>query len=303
MRINYDFGDLEAFLAVMDAGSFHGAAGRIALSQPAITRRVQKLEEVLGSQLFERTTRSVRPTLAAKRLQARAQALVADAQEMGLAMRDESLLFAHQRNQIVTVATVPTMISWLLAPAMDAFRAKGHGARVRIVDLAANEVAEAVAQGDADFGLSALPSHEPNTVFTPLYNDRIVAVAWDGHRLAGRDDLTWADLAGEAIIVPAKSTGNRLLIDDALAATRQSVRWMYEARRSTTALDLVRAKLGVALLPRWAVARDDSADFATFDLRDPEIVRPAGMLTRFGPMVSETAAVLCAEVTAVAGRL
>mgnify|MGYP001813232112 CR=1 FL=1 len=47
MRINYDFGDLEAFLAVKETGSFHGAAERLNLSQSAITRRIQKLEEAL----------------------------------------------------------------------------------------------------------------------------------------------------------------------------------------------------------------------------------------------------------------
>ncbi|WP_029064993.1 LysR family transcriptional regulator, partial [Labrenzia sp. DG1229] len=85
MRINFDFNDLEAFLAVMETGSFHLAAERLNLSQSAITRRVQKLEDVLGSSLFERTTRAVRPTLAAKRLQARAEVMLEGARETTLA--------------------------------------------------------------------------------------------------------------------------------------------------------------------------------------------------------------------------
>ena len=108
MHINYDFADLEAFLAVKETGSFHLAAEKLALSQSAVTRRVQKLEMALDSVLFERTTRMVKPTLTAKRLQARAEAILDDARETTRAMRDESVAFAHQRSLVVTVATVPT---------------------------------------------------------------------------------------------------------------------------------------------------------------------------------------------------
>lgn len=88
MGINYDFTDLEAFLAVNATGPFHLAAEKLALSQSAVTRRVQKLEAALASVLFVRTARQVRPTLAAKRLrlQARAEAKIGDARQTMRAM-------------------------------------------------------------------------------------------------------------------------------------------------------------------------------------------------------------------------
>ena len=55
-----------------------------------------------------RATRAVKPTLAAKRLKVRAEAILEDAQETTQAMRDESVAFAHQRNAVVTVAIIPT---------------------------------------------------------------------------------------------------------------------------------------------------------------------------------------------------
>ena len=51
MRINFDFGDLEAFLAVAEHGSFRAAAETLAISQSALSRRIQKLEEALGATL------------------------------------------------------------------------------------------------------------------------------------------------------------------------------------------------------------------------------------------------------------
>ena len=51
MRIEFDFRDLEAFLVVAELGSFLGAAARLSVSQPTLTRRIQKLESALGRNL------------------------------------------------------------------------------------------------------------------------------------------------------------------------------------------------------------------------------------------------------------
>jgi len=104
MRSNFDFDDLEAFLSVKDTGSFHHVAQRLNLSQSAETRRIKNLEPALDTVVFERTTRAVKPTLAAKRLQARAEAILDAAQETTRAMRDDSAGFAHQKTAILTIA-------------------------------------------------------------------------------------------------------------------------------------------------------------------------------------------------------
>lgn len=286
MLINFDFGDLQAFLAVMETGSFHAAADQLNLSQPAVTRRIRKLEEALGSSLFERTTRAVKPTLAAKRLQARAEGMLEDAQATARAMRDESVAFAHQRNLVVTVATIPTVVSCIVSPAVAAFRQAGHRARIRILDADANEVTEAVAGGEADFGLCSIPALDPATLFEPLFDDRITLVAPVGHALTRADQIRLADLTDVPLILPARGTGNRLLIDEAMARARVPLVWTFEVGRTSTAMDLVADGLGVALVPRSAIGR---APVVTFALDLPEILRPVGVLTRAGQ--AETPAV------------
>ncbi len=292
MRINYDFLDLEVFLAVKETASFHAASERLNMSQSSVTRRVQKLEDALGTALFERTTREVRPTLAAKRLQLRAETILQEAQETTRAMRDESAAYAYQTAQTVTLATVPTVVGGLVATAIRDFREAGNTARIRLMDLAANEVAEAVAQGEADFGICSIPMLEPVTEFTPLFDEPIVLVLPKDHRLAGKADLTWRDLDDESLILPARGTGNRLLIDEALARSNAQVRWTYEVGRSTTALELVAEGIGVAPLPKAAAlgALGHVVDWR--EIARPAVSRPIGLLTRLGHADTVAAAAL-----------
>ena len=282
MRINFDFADLEAFLAVKSTGSFHQAAERLSLSQSAVTRRVQKLEEALDSLLFERSTRHVKPTLAAKRLQARAEAILEDARETSRAMRDDSVAFEHQRSFVVTLATLPTVVADLIPAAIRRYRSAGQAARIRLLDMATNEVAEAVAQGDADFGLCAIPTLEPDTEFEPLFDDRMVLAMPDDHPRASQDRVAWQSLRAEALILPARGTGNRLLIDEAVARAGGALSWTFETQRTATALALVSGGAGVALLPLSALQSKRDPRVVWRPLDDPVVARPVGLLTRAG---------------------
>ncbi len=287
MRINYDFNDLEAFLAVKETGSFQLAAQQLNLSQSAVTRRIKKLELALDSLLFERTTRAVKPTLAAKRLQTRAEAILDGAQETTRAMRDESAALTHQKNAIVTIAMLPSVVPMLLPKALRKFRAAGHRARVRILDRAANEVAEAVVSGEADFGICSIPMLEPSTTFEPLFDDLIVLVLSQDHPLSAKDSLEWADLRDEDLIVPMRGTGNRLLIDEAMAKCHHPISWTFEVGRSTTALELVNSGVGIALLPKSSVASGIGHSVIIRPMDNPNIARPVGVLTRIGQSESK----------------
>lgn len=170
--------------------------------------------------------------------------MLQDAQETTQAMRDESVTFGHQRNAIVTIASIPTVIKRVLLPALSSLRAQKYLTRVRLLAMAANEVAEAVAQGDADFGLSSISALEPTTEFEPLIDEQIVVALPNGHPLSNRDKLRWVELQETPLILPSRGTGNRLLIDEALAKERQSLAWSYEVQRTSTAIALTIQGLG-----------------------------------------------------------
>ena len=300
MRISFEFADLEAFLAIAELGSFQRAAEKLHMSQPALTRRIQKLEASLGVTLFDRTTRSLKLTLAAKNLRSRAQNLVDDAAEATLALQDVTTQSERQRRGIVTVASVPSANEQILPNAIKRFRNEGQMARVRILDRLANDVAEAVSQGDADFGLSSIPALEPNLAFEPVIDDKLVLAMLRDHPLSEKSEVNWEDLTGDQLILPMKGTGNRMLIDEALAAKRQSLSWTYEVRRSTTALGLVGAGIGIAVLPKISLPSAGNSNVTSRELVAPSITRSLGIISREAYEMPPAAKEFCRVLTEVA---
>lgn len=290
MRINFEFADLEAFLAVSDHSSFQRASEHLNVSQSALTRRIQKLETALGVTLFERTTRRVSLTLAAKHFRNRARDMVDDAAETMLSLRDDTRRFAHLRNEIVTIAAIPTAGHNILPDAIRRFRDAGQTARIRILDHNANDVADAVAAGDADLGISFIPAAEPGLDFRKLASDRFVLVMRKDDPAKGEGSIRWAEIDTSRLIVPWKGTGNRMLIDNALARSGRVLDWAYEVRRSTTHLDLVEAGIGIAVLPRSALPARLGSVLTFRRLTSPAVTRIIGVILRAGQDQSRAAA-------------
>src|SRR5918994_2196133 len=108
MRIN--LADLQAFVGVAELGSFRAAADSVNVSQPALSRRIEKLEDALGVRLFDRTTRRVSLTAIGRDFSRKARSLMDDLQNSPLAIRD---IAATQAGE-VTVACVPSAVYYSL---------------------------------------------------------------------------------------------------------------------------------------------------------------------------------------------
>ena len=280
MSINFEFSDLEAFLAVAECGSFQAAATNLNSSQSAVTRRIQKLEANLGVKLFDRSTRHVHPTLASERFRLRAQALVDDAIETTHAVQDEARLAVAQRNAIVTVALIPSIVPNILPRAIQQFRQASHTARLSIIDRLAGDVSEAVADGVADFGVGYVPSDRIQVTFDPLVEDRFVLAIKADDPIRLRADIGWHEVPKSDLIIPAKGTGNRMLIDEAIASKRIKLDWQYEVRRTSTAVEMVKAGIGIAIVPASTLMNGEDREITAVPLSYPRVSRSLGILRR-----------------------
>lgn len=273
-----DLLDLKAFVAVARLSSFAHSARALNLSQPALSRRIRKLEESLGAPLLERTTRRVTLTMVGRSFLPKVQRLIDEFETSLLAIGD----LAARSSGLVSVATVPTAMSHFLPIAISRFAQAYPRSRVRILDIGANEGLEAVVRGEVDFGINFIGDSHADIEFRRLIEDPFVVTCRHDHPLASRQRVTWADLALHRLITVRQGSGNRALIDSALARHGIPLSWSYEVAHLTGALGLVEAGLGLAVLPRLATPAGGHPVICTIPLVDPEIHRTIGILRRHG---------------------
>lgn len=272
--MNIDLEDLKAFVATAEMQSFRAAAESIHLSQPALTRRVQKLETTLGVALLERTTRRVSLTVVGRDFLPRARRILDDLETSLLSVRE----IAERRSGLVSIACIPTAASYFLPDVISSFSGDFPSIRFRIVDAGANEVLQSVINREVDFGITLLGADDPEVAFDPLVEEPFMLACRQDHPLAGRKTVKWADLIGHRFITVGRASGNRLIMDLALAKAAVRPRPHYEVQHLSTSLGLVEAGLGVAALPRMSLPATPHPLIATIALTDPTITRTVGVV-------------------------
>jgi DNA-binding transcriptional LysR family regulator len=276
MRINFELLDLRAFLVVLDLGGFHKAAEALNLSQPALSRRIQSLEAAIGAPLLERTTRRVAATSIGRSLEPLARRLIDELEESV-----EALTGVGQRKFAqVTLACVPTAAFYFLPRVIERFNQKFPHIRFRILDLSANEALESVARGEAEFGINLTGSSHPEIVFTPLIDDPFVLACRRDHPFSKRRHLAWKDLRGQAVIGVSRNSGNRMILDSALARAEVQLEFFYEVNHLTTSLGLVERGLGISVLPKLATPPNGHPTIVTKPIHDPVVKRTIGIIER-----------------------
>ncbi len=280
-RINFDLQQLQAFVAVADRGSFREAAEHIHLSAPALSRRIDKLETILGARLFNRTTREVELTALGRVFLERARTALDDLEAAMLGIED----IAGTRVGRVTVACVPSAAIHFLPSAVRTFSERYPAIRIRVIDEAAGQTLNSVATGECDFGISFMGSQIPGVDFEPIHTDPFVLAMPGNHPWAKRKSLSWNDLGSERLISVARSSGNRQLLDDALAKAGRNPNYVFEVSHIATLLGMVEAGLGLAVVPRLALPSTHTS-LVGVTLRDPAVARQLGLATRHGATLS-----------------
>ncbi|NDZ14845.1 LysR family transcriptional regulator [Variovorax sp. WS11] len=288
--------DLRAFVTVGELQSFAAAARALHLSQPALSRRISHLEDLLGVRLFDRTTRSVELTVLGQRFLGQVRGLVEGLDRSVLSLRDAAELEAGD----VTVGCVLSTVHHFLPPVIHDFRKRHPRVLVRIIEEGADEVLESVKRGEADFALNYIGMQDPDVEFTPLLKEPYVLACPAGHPLAKRRSVGWDELAAYPLARVSHASRNRLFIDQALAELPPLPRPICEVRHVSTLIGIVESGLGIAVVPQLTLPRS-AASVVGVRLEKPAISRTLGIVRRTGRSLSPAAAAF-AEVLARAGR-
>ena len=286
--MNFDLADLRAFLAVADQGSFRAASETLHLSQSALSRRVDKLEDSLGVALFTRTTRKVELTTVGRAFVHKARNVLNELESALLGIQD----VAERLSGEVTLACVPSAVAHFLPAVFEEYHRRYPRIRIRLMDESSSEVLLAVTRGNADFGVTYIGTQEADIDFRPLMEEAFVLACPAGHPLAGHASVAWADLGEHRYIALAQGSGNRFLIDQALARSQSRPRWFCEVTHVPALVSLVAAGLGIGVLPRMALPPDGRHGLVAVPLVKPRVSRTLGLISRRGRPLTAAARLL-----------
>lgn len=276
--MNFDLADLRACVAVAKHKSFRAAAEELHLSQPALSRRIEKLETALGVRLFHRTTRKVDLTKVGREFSYRAIDLLEGLDESLLGIRD----VAQRVTGEATIACIPSAIRFFLPRVLAEYHRRYPGIMVRVIDQGANDVVASVTRGEADFGLNYIGTQDPQLEFEHLLQERFVLACPRGHALAKKRKVRWEELAAHDYMTVTKASGNRVLLDMALTRLATRPRWFCEAQHVSTLVSFVEAGLGVAAVPELALPPPPHPGLVAVPLVEPSLTRSVGLIRRVG---------------------
>lgn len=279
---------IRAFLAVAQTLSFIQACERLHLSQPALSLAIKSLEENLGGQLFNRTTRSVRLTPEGEALLPLARRLITDWDNAQEELQQRFCLDLGR----VTVAAIPSFSGNLLPSILKTFRTSHPGISIKIQDVINEQVIEMVQVGDVELGLAFAPHAVSGLHFTPLYTDRFVAVVPGNSPLAQAHHVRWEQLLEEPFIALQRPSAVRYMLEDALVALNRTLPVELESHQLTTVARMVASGLGVSVVPALCVSQMEALGARCLPLHDPAVERPFGVLQQPGHELSVAARAL-----------
>lgn len=240
--------DIRAFVAAVETGSVGKAALRLNLTQPAITRRIQRLEEALGVALLDRDSKPARPTRAGSAAYQRCLAILRATDE--LARETQTTSAAGP----LRVGLSPAISESVFAPAIDAVRKAFPDLALRVTAERSALLHKQVKDGQVD---AAVVANKPGRGFDDqravlLGTERVLVVAAGNLRFKPRIKL--ADLADQQWVINPDGCGFRVQLDRALAASGAVLSVIAETWGTSLQLALIARGIGLGLVPERLLA-------------------------------------------------
>ena len=272
----YSLPQLRAFIALADERSFTRAARRLNLSQPALTVQIRNLETSFGGRLFDRDPQGVALTRVGSELAPRLRRLLSD---LDGAM-SEAQDVARGRRGTIRIAALPSFAAGRLPDLIARFRAANPAIAFVIRDAIASKVVAAVQTEAVDLGMTAGVELTQEVEILHEEKDRLCVVFPRRHPLASKRAIALADLAEFPLILMDPETSVRAIVDAAFVSAGRIIRPAVEATYMMTAVSLVRAGLGITILPASAKEVDAEPSLRSRPIDDARFSRTISLVKK-----------------------
>jgi DNA-binding transcriptional LysR family regulator len=267
---------MRAFVAVAKLGSFTRAAAFLHVSQPTLTVQIRRLEDALQLRLFDRNPRAVNLTRVGRDLLPSFERTLQDLDSVLLDVKNVSTA----QLGVVRIAALPSFAASILPDAIKQFRTKNPGASFAVRDVIANALLGLVRSDEVDLGLTGGNVDFPDIEVLFRASDEIRVVFPQGHPIGKFARITAERLAQFPIVMLDSRTSVRAVTDNAFRTAKLMPTPVTEATYMMTALGMVRAGIGISLIP--ASARELAAEpsLRTRRISDPNFSRQIALIKK-----------------------
>lgn len=239
---------LQYFLALTETGHFGRAADRCFVSQSAFSNAIRELEINLGTQLVDRTNRSVTITAMGKEIAVQARLVIRDVDSLvEIARGDDEPLTGELR-----LGVIPTIAPFMLPATLPKLRREYPKLELLLAEDQTDRIYGRLMEGDLDVLLLALPWQMHGVDEMPLFKDKFCLACRDGTTRVNPKDYRYNRLDSDSILL---LEDGHCLREHALAACKlrdtQKVR-RFGASSLLTLIEMVDADLGISFLPEMA---------------------------------------------------
>lgn len=247
MNINYWL----TFIATVDKGTLSAAATELHLTQPAVSKQLQALEEYFGVRLLERRGREVQLTAAGKICYRHARAIVRHLEQTRRELAEHVELLRGRLH--LGASTTPGQ--YILPRLMGAFRREYPRVEVALEVAGTQEVLRRLQVGEIDLGVVGAGSRVRSLFFNRFAEDELVLIVPPGSPLAAAAAVTPRELKGQPLIWREAASGTRQVVEERLEAAGFIIKpeqVVMELGSIEAIISAVEAGLGISLVSRWA---------------------------------------------------
>ncbi len=243
---------LEYIVALADTGQFVEAAKQCAVSQPALSKQVQQVEDMLGIELFERSRPKVIVTPAGQEIVRRARRLLLEARELVNA----ASAVAGEFHGTVRLGVIPTIAPYGLPGLLAKLRELFPEVSFAIHEMQTEVLVKQLRAGGIDLGLLARPFEDESLSGPDLIVEPFVLVAPTGHPLSVPETIELQEIAGASLILMQDGHCLRDQAMDVCRVAGTPPATSVTAASVATLVRMVESGLGATLLPASALAAE-----------------------------------------------
>lgn len=266
-----EWNQLEYFKVVAQLQHFTQAAKKLAISQPALSRSIAKLEEELGFPLFDRCGKSITLNQYGEIFLQHVELALQEITNGRQIIQD----LLHPDHGTVSLAFLHSLGTNVVPTLLGRFRRLYPQIQFKLYQNGSTFILDQLSVGEIDLCLCASMPTKEAFGWTSLFTEELFVAVPVNHRLAARSHVQLQEIAGEPIVTFKKDYGLRILTDQLFKAAALQPDITFEGEEIMTVAGLVEAELGVALIPH--IAGVDQIHIVFLPVSVPKCTRTIGM--------------------------